>query len=148
MRFFDPVPLAPFLAWAQQRQAQIGRELDAYPALGETNRLGSHTGGGGCALERLCADLGWPGESGKRKLHRWRCENLSGTAERLGIETALHHAGVDFEAIYPDLPAARKQRGAGRCKQCGNPLLRRAPLCGFCLGEQREADEARMATAA
>ncbi|MEJ7783391.1 MAG: hypothetical protein WKF96_01220 [Solirubrobacteraceae bacterium] len=92
MRFFDPLPLAPFLAWAEQRQTAIVRELNAHPSIrSEKGDRGDRHGRLASSTGRLVAELGWP------------------------------------------LP---------------HPLIRRAPLCGLCIGEQREAAEQKTAAAA
>lgn len=41
---------------------------------------------------------------------------------------------IDFDHMYPQLP---EPKVAGRCVECGNPMMRRVPSrrCGFCLEE-------------
>lgn len=93
----EPIEVAPFLAWCDEREARIRRDLDALPALAE--RFNDD------ATQRLVYDLGWDEINGMRRLHRWRHEQ-SGLVERAIVEDALWHADVRFEDIYPDEDAA------------------------------------------
>ena len=105
MILHEPIPVQPFLDWCDRREAEIRRELDAYPAIS-----GRRSGGGGVERGaqfgmdprgRLVMEIGWSVENGQRRLHRWRYENLSGQVERAEVEEALHYAGVPFDLIYP-----------------------------------------------
>lgn len=115
----EPLPVAPFLAFCAKREAQIARDLDAYPAIGRgegrTQALGVDP------KTRLAWVLGWDPEVGLRKLNRWSKPNLgeghSGWVARADIEDAIHAAGGAFEQIYPDAapaPPYVSHLGAGR----------------------------------
>ncbi len=110
------VPLAPFLAYCEQREAQIRRELDEYPAI-----TAGRSGGAPTAPQhsnvgaRLVMDLGWDVEGGQRRLHRWRHESgADARGDRALIEDALEHAGEDFCEWYPDEPRVEAWPYSGR----------------------------------
>lgn len=100
----DVVPAAPFSRWINDRVDYWERRL-----------------GGEAALARFCAEVGWPGEGGMRKLYRYRRQimesyvgknkargergtpvvKLAEVYKRKVVEEALHHAGVRLGEVYP-----------------------------------------------
>lgn len=91
-RLREPVPVGPFVEWAEHRAAV----LRARYADEESTRDDG--------FSHLMDDIGWPQDSGARRLYRWRnLEDFSGYAERAVIEDALWRAGVGFWEIYPDI---------------------------------------------
>lgn len=129
----ERIPVQPFLDWCSRREAQIRRELNAYPAI--TERL--NTG----ARARLIAELGWAGtdngEHGMRRLHRWTHELDDGLVSRAAIEDALHHASGArelVEELYPDLPDPEpdddeQDRYCPKCRYVVSSLHGRCPWC-------------------
>lgn len=98
----DPIPVGPFLEWCRSREAQIRRELDRCPAI--QARVGEAGPTSWAPRARLVMELGWPIETGQRRLWRWEFENQGETVARATIEDALEHAGAAFSEVYPDLP--------------------------------------------
>ncbi len=96
-RHREPIPAAPFVAWCEQRRAQIARSLDQWPGLTHGAAEESNP------LFRLLAELGWADEAGHRRYHRWTHDLRRGVVERRVVEDALLSAGVDFYDLYPDL---------------------------------------------
>ena len=100
----DVVPAAPFSRWVNERIAYWER------------RVGSDA-----ALARLCAEIGWTGDAGMRRLYRYRRQlsesyvgkskkrnhrgvpivKLAETFSRKVVEEALHHADVRLGEVYP-----------------------------------------------
>lgn len=100
----ERVPVEPFLAWCREREAQILREIDHYPAIGHMGQAAGRTPAGAAPHTMLIMELGWEHEVGSRRLHRWEHENQSTDVDRAIVEDALHHAGASFEEVYPDEP--------------------------------------------
>lgn len=98
----DPIPVDPFLKWCDKRREQITREWDAYPSIGDVKVPGKGTGSRTATLKHLMGELGWPVESGARRLHRWRFQNPGGVVSRPIVEDALWRAGVSFYDVYPE----------------------------------------------
>lgn len=100
----EPLPVAPFITWAEGRITRIRSDLGI-----DAPRGGSDNGADMNYVERFMAEIGWDSHNGPRKLHRWmhpeQGEGHSGIVERAEIEDALHCAGVLFSDIYPDAPA-------------------------------------------
>jgi hypothetical protein len=99
----EPVPAWPFAEWLQAR-------VQCWTERGESEK--------GC-LRRVCMECGWDGESGLRKLYRYRhmqrgtsikdqrrrfkhrkVDINTTTFPRGVVEEALHHADVDFMDLY------------------------------------------------
>jgi hypothetical protein len=118
----EPIPVTPFLKFCEQREAQLKRELDEYPAICHRDLAlpGSRA--------RLVLSLGWEVDTGTRKLNRWanpdQGDGHSGWVDRAEIEDALRYAGVDFYDIYPDVPPPRSYYPAFDC----NRLMTEAQL--------------------
>lgn len=92
----ERIPIAPFLAWCERREAQIANQLDRYPALGvNPDGMNPHA--------RLMLELGWTPDTGGRRLLRWASDHATGMEDRAIIEDALHHAGAAFNDVYPDI---------------------------------------------
>ncbi len=108
-RIDEPVSLAPFLAWVEGRERQH-----------------AHTGDPVAAVVR---DIGWDGESGVRRLHRWRHESITGMAERADVEDALHHAGVRWDEVYDPDPV---DLGEGYCPRCLDTVGVQDGRCVWC----------------
>jgi hypothetical protein len=114
----EPIEVAPFLAWCEQREERIRREIDNYPAI-SGNREGGVTPRfpiGEDARGRLVMELGWGAENGARLLYRWTHE-IAGLVERAKVEEALFAAGAHFAEVYPDAPSPRRlvvRLGQGR----------------------------------
>lgn len=100
-RLREPIEVGPFLAWCDRRLAAIRRDLDTLPAIERTASLGEE--------QRLLADLGWTGEAGARRMHRWRNENRAGLAERAEVEDALWNADMALDEVYPDFADAGRK---------------------------------------
>lgn len=100
----ERVSVQPFLAWCREREAQILREIDHYPAIGHIGQAAGRTPAGAAPHTMLIMELGWEHEVGSRRLHRWEHENQSTDVDRAIVEDALHHAGASFEKVYPDEP--------------------------------------------
>jgi hypothetical protein len=94
----DPVPAGPFLAWFDRQLELARREGDAWPTVTGSRRGRSRNGDRG-ELEYVLTRIGWPVESGSRRIYRWRHEN-TGMVERAVVEDALWRAGVFFEDVY------------------------------------------------
>src|SRR5687767_11246626 len=111
----EPVPAWPFSEWLNDRAAYWvvrvgGRDQDA-------------------ALRHVAGECGWPGNSGLRKLYRYRYQQRSTsvrdergrrksdiptiTFPRDVVEEALHHAGEDFAGLFVGY-ADRFQGSPGR----------------------------------
>lgn len=139
MALREPIPVAPFLAWAQRREQQIRREIDHYPAIS-----GSRDGGvearGPMNIDprgRLVMELGWDADSGTRLLFRWQHETPSGLVERARVEEALFCAGVDFYELYPDM--APSNEPADRfCPRCRHVVPTVDMHCAWCNGPVNE----------
>lgn len=101
----ERVPVEPFLAWCREREAQILREIDHYPAIG---RIGAALA---APHATLVMELGWEHGVGSRRLHRWEHENESTDVDRAIVEDALHHAGVDFYDVYVDVKPPKGKGG-------------------------------------
>lgn len=102
----DPIPVDPFLKWCDARRLQITREWDAYPSIGDVKVPGKGTGSRTATLKHLMGELGWPVESGARRLHRWRFQNPGGVVSRPIVEDALWRADVSFYDVYPEFREA------------------------------------------
>lgn len=103
-RMQNPIPVAPFTDWFDQRTQELLRSVDPY-------RYPLHKERDAYARGRVLASLGWDDEasSGARRISRWKKDSLTGMVEREQVEDALHHAGVQFYDVYPDL----EQRDCG-----------------------------------
>jgi erythromycin esterase-like protein len=75
------VPLAPFIAWFDERVELLRQR-------GATN-----------AIAQVVAELGWPEETGARRIQRWRHENARQLQE---IEDPLNRAEVQIWELYLD----------------------------------------------
>ncbi len=95
-RLRDPIPVGPFLWWCHRRETQIRGDHEPYPSLGDGRSM----------MGRLCMELGWDEDTGRRRLFRWCFERPDGLVERSQVEDALFHADVLFEWVYPDLAFA------------------------------------------
>ena len=120
----ERVPAAPFARWLNQRLEYWRRQEQMnslIPGLAGTDSS---------SIKRLLQEIGWPdADSGARRLYRYRrmiSETAVGKNARLGIrgtavtrttetyprqivEDALHHAGVLFSEVYPEIAAAEDQ---------------------------------------
>lgn len=94
----EPVPAEPFLNWFQRR-------LDYYDRV-----YGKSDIDGGRNMWRVLDEIGWPHDSGARRMYRLRNESLTGMMERATVEDALHRAGVLVSDLYPDLPEPEPMR--------------------------------------
>lgn len=92
----EPIAVEPFLKWCEAREAEIQREFDAAPSDRWQSESSAH--------RLVLFEIGWPTDSDARRYLRWRNESLTGLVERAVVEDALHHAGVDFYAVYLDVP--------------------------------------------
>ena len=80
----DPIRYEPFVAWFDERSGEDGVEI-------------------------LCQALGWEGDTGTRRLNRWRTERPhDGHTERALIEDALHRVGVALWELAEPTPAERQ----------------------------------------
>ncbi len=101
----ETIDPAPFLAWCDEHERQIEREINTCPAIKSDKGGKQFPWPADCSPHRrLIFDLGWEPMSGGRRLLRWRSE---GQAQRSLIEDACLHVGVDFDRLYPDIPHAR-----------------------------------------
>ena len=112
------------------------------------NAVGDDTTGLAGPLRRVCDELGWTEESGTRRLFRMR-HGLRGVGRnkstrdvptdhfsRPVVEDALHHAGVPFTDLYPEL-ADDLEPVEGLCVvHGGRVFLDAAGLCQWCEGER------------
>lgn len=99
----EPIPVGPFLWWCHRRVAEIERECD--PLFRGGVLLSD------AVRDRLMMEIGWSEEHGPRRLHRWLHETPSGLVARALVEDALHHAGVDFYAVYWTMQPPRGKGG-------------------------------------
>lgn len=114
----DSIDVQPFLDWIDDQVAKHG------------------------SAEAVLALIGWSGDTGARRLHRWRHENQTGTGSLDDIEDALNHAGVHLWEVYdldddagPEVPPVESARPdldqAERCP-CGRRKSLYARMCDTC----------------
>lgn len=131
--FRERVPARPFAEWLRARVEFYERQQRAVKSWDRN------------ALAQVAAECGWPGESGQRKLYRYlrelkstkrgrRAKSMEVPAEtypRPVVEDALHHAGVDFYSIYPELAYERdiELEPAAWCPACQEHVT---PIGGEC----------------
>jgi len=93
-RLKEPVPVAPFLQWADRRMRVLAVEYDD----GKSATAG---------IAQLMDDIGWPYDAGVRRFYRWRNDKtFHGFVERAVVEDALWRAGVHFWEVYDDAELA------------------------------------------
>jgi hypothetical protein len=134
----ERVPAAPFANWLNQRIAYWEAREDSLNA-----------------VIHLLDEIGWPVQSGSRRLYRYRrmlAETRRGRDNSRGIprgkamtlvateypravvEDALHHAGVLFSEVYPEIAAAEDLE-LEPAKWCPGCREERTPIngqCAFC----------------
>src|SRR5687767_6534999 len=104
MRSEDRIPAGPFRDFLNDRIAHWERALEDTGPAGQTG-----------ARRKVCEELGWPFDTGMRKLYRMS-HGLRGVGRHAGsrdiptdyfnrvtVEDALHNAGVAFGDLYPEL---------------------------------------------
>jgi hypothetical protein len=137
----DRIPAGPFRDFLNERIAHWERALAKED---EPDRSG--------AKRMVCQELGWPDETGIRKLYRMS-HGLRGVGRskgskdiptdyfnRVTVEEALHHAGVPFEFLYPEF-ADDLEPVEGSCWKHGSPVfLDAAGECQWCAGEREFAE--------
>lgn len=143
----EEVPAEPFARWLNERYEyweQRCRYID-------TSRPGEHP------TSRVCQEIGWEGETGVRRLWRYR-HRLSETAKgrtrtsrgtrvlltmqtfpRDVVEDALHHADVMFMELYPDIAAAEEldlepAQWCPGCREERTPIDGHCPFCEWRVG--------------
>lgn len=130
-QYREPLPVAPFTAWAEGRIAAIRSEIGA-----DYGRGGSNTGADMNYVERFMVEIGWDFHNGPRKLYRWmnpdQGDGHSGVVERAEIEDALHRAGVLFSDLYPDLDADPQALRDGYCAACRRDVNTTDGYCPWC----------------
>lgn len=133
-RLREPLDVAPFLVWCTLREREIRREIDrsTIQIRGDRNRH-STPARPDRASNRLLDEIGWERESGERRMYRWANEIDTGRVERAVIEDALHHAGIAFYDIYPDLEPAGEVRDA-YCPTCRDEVTVVDEDCPWCHG--------------
>jgi hypothetical protein len=142
MRKEDRIPAEPFQRFLL---ARIAHWENALSSEGAADRTG--------ARKRVCEELGWPDETGVRKLYRMS-HGLRGVGRHSGsrdvptdyfsrvtVEDALHHAGVAFGDLYPDLVDDDLDPVEGFCvKHEGRVFLDARGECQWCAGEREFAE--------
>lgn len=153
----EMVPAEPFARWLNQRLAWWEKraliESVVKPSRGDVGSLGP--------MQCLLLEIGWSLDSGPRKLYRYRSlrrETTIGKSPRRGIrgiavvkpmlecqraivEEALHHAGVPFSDLYPDIAAAEAvepepQRWCPMCDEQTTPIGGCCPWCETRVGPE------------
>jgi len=128
-RLKEPIDVAPFLAWCANRETRIRRELGSEHGIADGKQTNHR--------ERLVTELGWTIEAGTRRLHRWthpdQGDGFSGLVERAVIEDALHHAGVQFADVYPDLDDDDQgEQTEAYCNRCHDTVTAIDGICPWC----------------
>lgn len=133
----DRVPVEPFRSFLLDRIAHWERAMSG-------EGLADKTG----ARKMVCEELGWPVDSGPRKLYRMS-HGLRGVGRHAGsrdvptdyfnrvtVEDALHHAGMRFEDMYPEF-ADDLDPVEGFCPKHGERVfLDAVGECQWCAGER------------
>lgn len=120
----ETVPIGPFMVWLNNEVART-------------------------SLARVCKRVGWMGDSGQRRMYRYRRGMMESrrngrrvvaqTAgfERAVVEDALHRAGVLFEEVYPperfpalfdDIPL-EPEAFCANCQDTCTPIRGECPFC-------------------
>jgi hypothetical protein len=141
MRKEDRIPAGPFREYLNQRIKHWEIALDDTGALGKTG-----------ARKKVCEELGWPDDTGMRKLYRMS-HGLRGVGRNQGskdiptdyfnrctVEDALDYAGVLFSDLYPDL-VDDLEPVEGSCVKHGERVfLDAVGACQWCQGEKEFAE--------
>lgn len=137
-RLREPIDFRPFLVWCVLRERAITREIDrsTLQIRGDKGNNSHSAARPDSPSGRLLDEIGWDRESGARRLFRWCNEpSTSGQVERAVIEDALHHAGVDFYDVYPDLEPDVTSLRDGYCLACRDDVTTADGRCPWCDGE-------------
>lgn len=148
----EKVPAEPFTRWLNERYEFHCRRMGVVSDP-DLNRMANPS-------LALCDEIGWP-EHGIRRLYRYRhgrVETHKGrTKTRKGVplvkpathwrrdvvEEALHHAGVPFSDLYPEIAAAEDipLERAMTCWKCNDVVHTIHGMCPWCDTQLRYGNE-------
>lgn len=130
------IPAKPFADWLNERFKFYEDQLRYQSVL-----RGSMLNFGNGPAQKVCEEIGWPGDGGVRKLHRYRHQLMCGSVQtrkldrhteffpRYVVEEALHRAGVGMWELYPDYVVDIELEPDRWCPVCEEIVT---PIDGFC----------------